>query len=207
MNQSNTSQFAFTIKPESAALAAGVEQLLDAVFGRARFDKASYLYRVGVEPVAELSWIAEHRGEIVGTIRYWPIHIGPEAHPALLLGPLGIAPRLAGKGIGRTLTFRTLEIAAELGHDLVLLVGDVDYYKRFGFVPAAPHGFVMPGEARPERLQVAPLKRGLLGQVQGEIRHVHGLEPAAIASGIQSPLTAIFASQAAMPGQQPLDQH
>jgi len=69
-----------------------------------------------------------------------------------------------------------------MGHDLVLLVGDVDYYKRFGFVPATPHGFVMPGEKRPERLQVAPLKRGLLGVVRGDIRHAHGraIVPAAI---------------------------
>lgn len=176
MNQSLApSQVDFTIKPETAALAAGVEHLLDAVFGRARFDKASYHYRIGIDPVPELSYIAEHKGEIVGTIRYWPILVGDAAHPALLLGPLGITPRLAGKGIGRTLTFRTLEIAAEMGHDLVLLVGDVDYYKRFGFVPASPHGFVMPGETRPERLQVAPLKRNLLGRIQGDIRHIQGL--------------------------------
>lgn len=206
MNQSLAfKSLAFTIKPETAALAAGVEQLLDAVFGRARFDKASYLYRVGVEPVRELSYIAQHQGEIVGTIRYWPITIGAEGHQALLLGPLGITPRLAGKGIGRTLTFRTLEIAAEMGHDLVLLVGDVDYYKRFGFVPAAPHGFIMPGETRPERLQVAPLKSGILGRVSGEVRHVHGLEPAAIANGIQSPLAAIFAAAAPSAGPVALD--
>ncbi len=62
-----------------------------------------------------------------------------------------------------------------MGHDLVLLVGDVDYYKRFGFVPATPFGFVMPGEKRPDRLQVAPLKRGILGRVTGEIQHVNGL--------------------------------
>lgn len=196
MNQIASSQIAFAIKPETGARAAGVEQLLDGVFGQARFDKASYLYRVGVAPVHELSWVAEYQGEIVGTIRYWPVHVGAGAHPALLLGPLGIAPRLAGKGIGRTLTFRTLELAAEMGHDLVLLVGDVDYYKRFGFVPAAPHGFVMPGEARPERLQVAPLKRGILGRIGGDIRHVHGLEPAAIASDIRSPLAALFAAPA-----------
>lgn len=186
-------QIDFAIKPETATLTAGVEHLLDAVFGRARFDKASYHYRIGVNPVPELSYVAEHKGEIVGTIRYWPLTVGAHAHPALLLGPLGITPRLAGKGIGRTLTFRTLEIAAEMGHDLVLLVGDVDYYKRFGFVPASPHGFVMPGETRPERLQVAPLKRNLLGRVQGDILHVHGLP---FGSGSQqAPLQAAMAQQ------------
>lgn len=194
MNQTLApSQIDFTIKPETAALAAGVEHLLDAVFGRARFDKASYHYRIGVDPVPELSYVAEHKGEIVGTIRYWPIQVGEAAHPALLLGPLGITPRLAGKGIGRTLTFRTLELAAEMGHDLVLLVGDVDYYKRFGFVPATPHGFVMPGETRPDRLQVAPLKRSVLGSVQGDIRHIRGLP---FDAGGLVPLHAAMAPQA-----------
>lgn len=172
----------FTIKPETAALAEPVERMLDAVFGPARFDKASYLFREGVAPVAELSYVAMLGDEVVGTIRYWPILVGPSNHPALLLGPLGITPRLAGKGIGRTLTFRTLERAAEMGHDLVLLVGDVDYYKRFGFVPATPHGFVMPGEMRPDRLQVAPLKRDVLGRVSGGIRHIHAALPAELAA-------------------------
>jgi predicted N-acetyltransferase YhbS len=174
MADQKTAAANFTIKPETAALTAEVEQMLDFVFGPTRFDKASYLFREGVEPVAELSYVAMLGDEVVGTIRYWPINVGPANHPALLLGPLGITPRLAGKGIGRTLTFRTLERAAEMGHDLVLLVGDVDYYKRFGFVPATPHGFVMPGEKRPERLQVAPLKRGVLGTIGGDIRHIHG---------------------------------
>ncbi|MBK8159628.1 MAG: N-acetyltransferase [Rhodospirillaceae bacterium] len=172
MNNQNTGTPSFTIKPETAALTGQVEQMLDSVFGPARFDKASYLFREGVAPVAELSYVAMMGDDVVGTIRYWPILVGATNHPALLLGPLGITPRLAGKGIGRTLTFRTLERAAEMGHDLVLLVGDVDYYKRFGFVPATPHGFVMPGEKRPERLQVAPLKRDVLGRISGEINHI-----------------------------------
>lgn len=188
----------FTIKPETAALTGQVEQMLDAVFGPARFDKASYLFRDGVAPLPELSYVAMLGDEVVGTIRYWPILVGPTNHPALLLGPLGITPRLAGKGIGRTLTFRTLERAAEIGHDLVLLVGDVDYYKRFGFVPATPHGFVMPGEKRPERLQVAPLARDVLGRISGDIRHIHGGtaaptfdlsdDTAAVASPLQMPI-------------------
>ena len=169
----NTTEVQFTIKPESAALSPRIELLLDRVFGAERREKASYLYREKVAPVAPLSWVAlDQHKKLVGSIRYWPIQVGDAAHPALLLGPLAITPQLAGKGIGRALTFRTLEIAAEMGHDLVLLVGDYDYYKRFGFVPATPYGFVMPGEARPERLQVTELRPGVLGRVSGEIRHL-----------------------------------
>jgi predicted N-acetyltransferase YhbS len=176
----------YLIKPEPAVLAGAVERLYDDVFGPARFHKASYLFREGVDPVRELSWIALEGGpgneRLVGAIRYWPILVGESGHSALLLGPLAIAQDRAGKGIGRALMFKTLDLAAQLGHDLVLLVGDVDYYKRFGFVPATPHGFVMPGESRPDRLQVAPLKDDVLGRIAGEVRHLHtGLPAIAVA--------------------------
>lgn len=186
----------YLIKPEPAVLAGAVERLYDEVFGPARFHKASYLFREGVDPVRELSWIAlegDRPGNerLVGAIRYWPILVGETGHPALLLGPLAIAQDRAGKGIGRALMFKTLDLAAQLGHDLVLLVGDVDYYKRFGFVPATPHGFVMPGESRPDRLQVAPLKDNVLGRIAGEVRHLHsGLPAIAVAKARRAPRRA-----------------
>ena len=181
----------YLIKPEPAVLAGAVERLYDEVFGPARFHKASYLFREGVDPVRELSWIALEGDRLVGAIRYWPILVGETGHPALLLGPLAIAQDRAGKGIGRALMFKTLDLAAQLGHDLVLLVGDVDYYKRFGFVPATPHGFVMPGESRPDRLQVAPLKDDVLGRIAGEVRHLHtGLPAIAVKAARRAPRRA-----------------
>jgi len=177
----------YMIKPEPAVLAGAVERLYDEVFGPARFHKASYLFREGVDPVRELSWIALEGDRLVGAIRYWPILVGQAGHSALLLGPLAIAQDRAGKGIGRALMFKTLDLAAQLGHDLVLLVGDVDYYKRFGFVPATPHGFVMPGESRPDRLQVAPLKDDVLGRIAGEVRHLHTGLPAIAAKASKRP--------------------
>src|SRR6185369_1218972 len=177
----------YLIKPEPAAQAGAVERLYDDVFGPARFHKASYQYRDGVDAVRELSWIALEGDRLVGVIRYWPILVGETGHPALLLGPLAIAPDKAGKGIGRALMFKTLELAAQLGHDLVLLVGDVDYYKRFGFVPATPHGFVMPGESKPDRLQVAPLKDNVLGRIAGEVRHLHSGLPAIAVKAARRP--------------------
>ena len=186
----------YLIKPEPAVLAGAVERLYDDVFGPARFHKASYLFREGVAPVQELSWIALEgdrpgNDRLVGAIRYWPILVGETGHSALLLGPLAIAQDRAGKGIGRALMFKTLDLAAQLGHDLVLLVGDVDYYKRFGFVPATPHGFVMPGETRPDRLQVAPLKDNVLGRIAGEVRHLHtGLPAIAVKAARRAPRRA-----------------
>ena len=182
----------YLIKPEPAVLAGAVERLYDDVFGPARFHKASYLFRDGVAPVRALSWVALEGGRpgddrVVGAIRYWPILVGESGHPALLPGPLAIAQDRAGKGIGRALMFKTLDLAAQLGHDLVLLVGDVEYYKRFGFVPATPFGFVMPGESRPDRLQVAPLKDNVLGRIAGEVRHLHTGLPAIAVKAARRP--------------------
>ena len=91
----------YILKPETPDLAPAVETMLDNVFGPGRQDKASYLYRAGVQPVAELSWTALAGDRLVGTIRYWPILVGEAGLQALLLGPLGIDQEFAGRGIGR----------------------------------------------------------------------------------------------------------
>ena len=160
---------AFRIRPEVGA-AGSVERLYDRAFGAARFRKASHGFRTGLAPVRDLSWTAWEGHVIVGAIRYWPILIGAAGEDALLLGPLAVAPDRRDLGIGRALVTKTLDLAAEAGHDLVLLVGDPEYYRRFGFVPASPLGFVMPGEDRPWRLQVLSLRRDPLQRADGRLR-------------------------------------
>ena len=158
---------AFQIGPETPAATASVEWLYERVFGPARFRKASHRFRSSLMPIAEFCWIAREDTTIVGAIHFWPILVGAEGEAALLLGPLAVAPDRRGRGIGQALVRKTLALAAEAGHDLVLLVGDRDYYQRFGFVPAMLYGFVMPGETRPERLQAISLKGRILRRADG----------------------------------------
>ena len=145
----------FTIDVETPADAPAIERLLDAAFGPERRAKTSYRLREGVAPRLDLARVARAArtdGGLVGTIRYWPVRI--DAAPALLLGPLGVDPTLRGRGIGRTLIARTLDlVAADFAPPPVLLVGDPAYYGPLGFVPAAPR-VRMPGED-PRRLLVA----------------------------------------------------
>ncbi len=150
------------LAPETTDHAPAIEALLDAAFGSNRHAKISYRYRQGVAPVADLGLVAlktDMQGgqpALVGTIRFWPLTVGESRAPALLLGPIAIAPGLQGSGIGALLMQQSLAAAKAAGHRLVLLVGDLAYYQRFGFVPAAPAGFTMPGEA-PHRLQMLDL--------------------------------------------------
>ena len=168
-------------RPEAPDDRAAIEALLDLTFGAERQLKKSYRFRRKVPPLGALCWVAHdtaqdgaHRGalgegRLVGTIRYWPIRVGPAGVPSLLLGPLGVAPERRGEGIGVTLVMRTMELARQAGVRTILLVGDLGYYARFGFEPAAPHGYRMPGED-PGRLQIEPLVPSALSEDAGLIR-------------------------------------
>lgn len=152
----------FTLSPERPDDAAAIENVLDAAFGTDRHAKRSYAYRRGIDSVPALRLTArDAAGRLVGTIRYWPIAIrrADGTMPALLLGPLAVEPSLKGLGLGRALVHESLAMARAQGHRLVLLVGDAAYYAQFGFVPAAPLGFVMPHE-QPHRLQALELVPG-----------------------------------------------
>jgi predicted N-acetyltransferase YhbS len=75
---------------------------------------------------------------------------------------------LKGQGIGVALIRDTLDAAAWMHAKRVLLAGDIAYYKRFGFAPAAALGVHMPGEG-PERLLACALARDAFAGVAGAV--------------------------------------
>lgn len=137
---------------------AEIEKLLDAAFGPDRFNKSSYALRESLEPVPMLSYVARTDDHIVGTIRYFPIHIqdllGGRSENALLLGPLAVSPTLQKAGVGGKLISQTLSAARAMGHKRILLVGDIDYYSRFGFESVLPRYITLPGGRDARRLLV-----------------------------------------------------
>ena len=159
----------FIILKERSRDKAVIESLLDDIFGTTRYNKASYAFRDESFPVKDLSFSAYYGQRLVGTIRFWPISLGTKKFPALLLGPLGVASDMRNFGIGRNLIFQGHIKAAEMGHKLILLVGEEAYYGRFGYVPARLHGLVMPGED-PARLLVHELKENTLLDVSGLVQ-------------------------------------
>jgi predicted N-acetyltransferase YhbS len=155
---------------EQPADTAEIEALLDLSFGPDRLKKRSYHFRRNVPPVADLCLVARDSGnpKLVGGIRYWPITVGQMATPALLLGPLAIQPERRGTGVGAALMRRSLALAEAAGHRVVVLVGDLAYYGRFGFSPAQPRGIFMTQEA-PERVLATELQPGALEGVVGAV--------------------------------------
>lgn len=156
----------FTIRHETVLDIPAREALLDRCFGEGRFGKTSERLREGRAPADELSLVVERLGRLVGTIRLWHVAAG-DGRPALLLGPVAVAPELQGLGLGGKLVREALARAAELGHRAVILVGDEPYYRRFGFSREAVGGLSLPGPYAAERFLGLELARGALSGAQG----------------------------------------
>lgn len=147
-----------------------VEYLYDLAFAPGRTALSSYRLREGVEPVASLCLVARDRyGTLAGAIRYWPIVIGAEAHPALLLGPVAVHPTRQGEGIGALLIAESLDRASLAGWTRVVLVGDEPYYRRFGFTRETARALEFPPPTNPDRLLARALAEGAFDGVAGMI--------------------------------------
>jgi predicted N-acetyltransferase YhbS len=168
-----------TIRQETSRDAAAREALLDRAYGPARFTKTSARLRDGRLPADGLSFVATERGRIVGTVRLWNIDAGA-GRPALLLGPLAVAPEHRNRGIGKALVRHAQEEAARLGHGAVLLVGDAPYYGQLGFAADRTTLLRMPGPYEQHRLLASEFKAGALDGAHGLIR----------ATGAKAPLPA-----------------
>lgn len=138
---------------------AAIEELMAEAFGPLRHERSVWALRPG-PPVDSLCLVIREAGMTVGSLRFWEVMLG--AQVILLLGPLAVRPELRGRGFGRALIGEALRRAGDGDWPLVLVSGEVDYYPRFGFVPAVPYGLDWPGFVEPERLQLFELKAGAL---------------------------------------------
>lgn len=163
------SDLEFSIRSEIPELAGAVSALSARAFGPGRFARTAYRVREGMEPVAELSLTGWHEGRLAGSIRFTAVSVGGE-EGALLLGPLVVAPEFVGRGCGRRLVREGLERAAKLGYRVVLLVGNMPYYARFGFTPVPAGQVTFPGPVDPGRILAVELVAGALAGYRGMVR-------------------------------------
>lgn len=155
-----------TIRNETRRDIAAREQLLDRVWGAARFAKTAERLREDRLPAERLSFAAAEDGRLVGTVRLWHVCAGPD-RPALLLGPLAIDAAWRGRGIGSALVRHAMAAAGRRGHPAVLLVGDAEFYGRFGFSAEKTGALWLPGPYERHRLLGYELLPGALDDARG----------------------------------------
>ncbi|MFQ0815643.1 acetyltransferase [Brucella anthropi] len=166
---------AFTIAGEALEHMLAREALLDRAMGEGRRRKSSEKLRRGRLPADGLAFVAEGAdATLAGTVRLWNVHAGLDGFgfpvSALLLGPLAVDPSHAGCGIGSALMRHAISEARRLGHGAILLVGDPEYYARFGFTAEKTGQLAMPGPYEKRRFLALELKPGHLDGAQGILR-------------------------------------
>lgn len=139
------------VEPETPADAGQVTALVDSAFGPGRHAKTAERLRETSSPACGL--VVRHDGRVIGSVRLWRIRVGETR--ALFLGPIAVDATERRAGLGAALVEASLECAAREGVAGVLLVGDLPFFGRFGFLELS--GAAMPGPVDPRRLLWRPI--------------------------------------------------
>ena len=104
-----------------------------------------------------LSLVAEQNNEIIGNIVFSTVNIeGIKGVSAYILAPLAVTKYNQGKGIGTKLINQGIETLKNRGAEIVLVLGDPNYYTRTGFKPGhnleTPYKLEYPNPDKPEFL-------------------------------------------------------
>lgn len=121
------------IRPEKPADTAAISEVVTAAFGRRQ--EADLVTRLRNNGDLVLSLVAENDGAIVGHVafsRLWIERDGARV-PGISLAPVSVLPAQQRKGTARALIGAGHLRLKSLGEMIVFVLGDPDYYKRFGF--------------------------------------------------------------------------
>jgi putative acetyltransferase len=90
-----------------------------------------------------VSLVAEVDEEIVGHITFSPVSFSDGSENWYGLGPVSVKPVCQKQGIGTKLIHEGISLLKDLGAEGCVLVGDPNYYGRFGF--KSPDGLIHEG--------------------------------------------------------------
>ena len=125
--------------------------------------------RKAKEFVRELDFVAVCDEKIVGNIMYAKAKIidSEKEYAVLTFGPVSVLPEYQNKGIGAKLINHTIQLAKEMGYKAILIYGDPEYYKRFGFKVSKEYNVTNKESKYPAALLALELFSGALSGVDG----------------------------------------
>lgn len=150
----------------SAITESALNILLDDAFGPDRYGRTAYLLRKSMIAIDHLSFAILDDQMLVGSIQCWPIRVADAA--LILVGPVAVATNRQNKGIGKQLMQLMLSAATRNDAPMVM-IGNPEYYGRFGFSAEGTAGWILPGPWEPRRLLLRNIEKvelpaeGMLG--------------------------------------------
>lgn len=127
----------YTISSEKQKDFSAINDLQTKIFGVAMFSKAASLIRSKGFLNLNLSHTIFSGDILVGSLRIYHIKVG--TYDAIFLGPLVIDKKYQGAGLGTKLMQTCLakiidsKARKEINDKFIFMIGDLEYYKRFGF--------------------------------------------------------------------------
>ena len=121
------------------------------------------------EFVQDLDFVAIANERIVGNIVYVKSKVmnSGKEHIVLTFGPVSVLPEYQNMGIGAKLINHTVQLSAETGYKAIIIYGDPDYYKRFGFRESKNYNITNREGKFPAALLVLELYPNALNGISG----------------------------------------
>lgn len=127
--------------------------------------------RAGEKVIASL--VAEEEQTIVGHILFTEASIDGSDIKVAGLAPMAVLPEFQNQGIGTQLIEEGLDECMSQGYDVIIVLGHVDYYPRFGFKPASEYGITSEWDEQiqEDAFMVLELHTGRLDGITGIARY------------------------------------
>jgi putative acetyltransferase len=157
------------IRPERAEDVGEIRVVNERAFGERTEAKLVDTLRLANKVAVSL--VAQSDDQVVGHILFSPITIAnaPQDIRGVGLAPMSVLPEFQNGGIGSRLVREGLAACHRAGHDIVVVLGHINYYPRFGFVRAKDVGLDNEyNEA--DAFMVLELKEGALKGIAGLVK-------------------------------------
>jgi putative acetyltransferase len=120
---------------------------------------------------AVISLVAQQGNQVVGHILFSPVTVtnAPESFRGAGLAPMSVLPEFQNQGIGSRLIRDGLIACRAAGYDVVVVLGHVGYYPRFGFAKATDCGLENEYDAS-DAFMVLELRQGALEPINGLVK-------------------------------------
>jgi putative acetyltransferase len=139
------------IRKETAADVLGIEAVTISAFLKAPHTSHTEQFIVSALRKAgklTVSLVADANGKVIGHVAVSPVSISDGASAWFGLGPISVTPEHQRRGVGSRLMREALRILREQGAAGCVLLGEPEYYSRFGFqvdqnlvLPDVPPGY------------------------------------------------------------------